>query len=176
MKYYANKICDLYPLAKGSSGKYTEMMNITSFETPEIEFGDGEISGAGVLGTVNVPDFSAIENPEAKLTGKTYNDLAPAFNPLGCDLKLNWAIDNIGADSTKTYTSYTAYIKGSPKNIPGGEKKKGEGQELEQTFSVTYYKLVENGKTITEYNPLANVLIINGVDVVKDINRASSRI
>ena len=125
MKYYANKICDLYPLAKGSSGKYTEMMNITSFETPEIEFGDGEISGAGVLGTVNVPDFSAIENPEAKLTGKTYNDLAPAFNPLGCDLKLNWAIDNISADSTKTYTLTTKDLQ---KTFRAGKRKKERGR------------------------------------------------
>lgn len=174
-KYYANKIVDLFPSVKNAKGIYEEIMNVSSFELPEMEFGEGEISGSGIIGTVNVPDFTGIESMEAKITGKSYESMNPIFNPLGVSLKLNWAVDKVGADGAKAFDSYTAYINGFPKNIPGGEKTKGETQELEATISTTYYKLIQNGKTITEYNPLAGKLVINGVDVMAKINQAVGR-
>lgn len=171
-KYYSNKVADLYPTAKNKKGVYEELMDIISFETPDIEYGEGEITGAGVIGTVNVPDMGNISAPEAKVTGKSYEGMEPLFNPDGVQLKLNWAIDRVNAGMGRTYDSYSAYINGYPKNLPGGAKEKGNGQELEATIAVTYYKLLQNGKVFIEYNPLAGVLIINGVDVMEKINQA----
>ncbi len=175
MKYYANKVADLFPTIK-KSGKYIEIEDVTAFATPEISFADGEVSGAGIFGTVNIPDIYNIEAMEASITAKSFSTgVIAAINPSGVDLRLNWAVDNIGGTYDTSYTAYTATIKGRPKNIPAAEAKKGEGLEMTINIACTYYKLVKNGSVLFEIDPLNGVLIINGKDYSKELNKALNK-
>jgi P2 family phage contractile tail tube protein len=175
-KIYANKVVDLYSTIKDSSGKYIEIGDVTSFTVTEVTFADGEVAGAGILGTVNIPDIFSIEAMEAAVTTKSYSEGAiEAFNPSGVSIRHNWAVDNINGSGDGGYTSYTATIKGRPKNIPGGDTKKGEAMELTTNIACSYYKLVKNGKVIHEIDPLNGKIIINGTDYAKALNTALNK-
>lgn len=175
MKYYANKVVDLFPTIK-KNGKYVEIENVTSFTTPEVAFADGEVSGAGILGTVNIPDIYNIDAMEASITASTYSDgIIEAINPSGVCLRLNWALDNVNGKGESSFTSYTATIKGRPKSIPSAEVKKGEAMEEELPIACSYYKLVKDGKVLHEIDPLNGKLVINGTDYAKDLNTALNR-
>lgn len=174
-KWHANKVVDLYPTIK-SGKKYIEIEDVKSFEIPEVGFGDGELSGSGIMGTVNIPDPYNIEAMEASITAKNFNDgVLDAIKPTGVNLRLNWAIDSINTSATKGYTSYTAVIKGIPKGIPGVGAEKGEEMEVQLAIACNYYKLIKNGKTIYEIDQLNNKLIINGVDYMKTLNKKLGR-
>lgn len=175
MKYYANKVADLFPTIK-RNGRYIEMEDVTSFSIPEVTFADGEVKGAGIFGTVNVPDIFNIEAMESSITAKSFSKgVIEAINPKGIELRLNWAVDNISGKSESSYTSYTATIKGRPKNIPGPEATKGEAMEVSLTTAVSYYKLVKDGEVICEIDPLNGKIIINGKDYAKALNNALNR-
>ncbi len=175
MKQYANKVVDLYPTIK-KNGKYIEIEDVTSFSTPEVAFADGEVTGAGILGTVNIPDIYNIDAMESSITAKSFsNGVIAAINPDGIDLRLNWAVDNVSGSGASSFTAYTATIKGRPKNIPAAEATKGEGMEVTVNIATSYYKLVKDGQVIHEIDPLNNKLVINGVDYAKKLNSALNK-
>lgn len=175
MRTYANKIVDLYPTIK-SGKKYIEIEDVTSFSLPEVSFGEGELDGAGIIGKVNIPDPYSLEAMEASITAKGFSDgVLVAITPSGIDLRLNWAVDNVNGKNATSYTSYTATIKGRPKNIPGGDIKKGEGMEETVNIAVGYYKLVKDGRVIHEIDPLNGKLTINGKNYADAINKALNK-
>lgn len=175
MKVYANKVVDLYPTIKKGK-KYIEIEDLTSFSTPEVNFGDGEVSGAGIPGVVNIPDIFNMEAMEASIVAKSFSaGVREAITPDGINLRLNWATDNVNGKNKTTYTSYTATIKGRPKGLPGAEIKKSEGMELTVNIAVSYYKLVIDGKVIHEIDPLNGKLIIMGKDYATAVNKALNK-
>lgn len=174
-KIYANKVADLYSTIK-SNGKYIEIEDLISFAIPEVAFADGEVAGAGILGTVNIPDIFNVEAMEATITAKSFSKgVVEAITPSGVSIRHNWAVDNINGSGDGAYTSYTATIKGRPKNIPGGDTKKGEAMEITVNIAVSYYKLVKDGAVILEIDPLNGKMIINGTDYAKALNTALNK-
>jgi len=55
-------------------------------------------------------------------------------------------------------------IRGRHEEIDMGEAKPGEGGEFKVKTAVVYYKLIWNGVTVIEADPLNGVLIVGGVD------------
>lgn len=174
-KWHANKVVDLFPTIK-TGKKYVEIDDVTSFELPEVSFGDGELSGSGIIGTVNIPDPFSMDAMEATITGKNFNDgVLAGIKPTGASFRLHWAVSSISSDATTGYTGYTAFIKGIPKVIPSASAEKGEEMEVELPIAVNYYKLIKNGKTLFEIDQLNNKLIINGVDYAAKLNKKLGR-
>lgn len=173
MTKFVNTIVDFFSTYQSGSA-YKELENITTFTLPDTEFEDGELTGAGIIGTVNIPDMFNIGELELSITGKSYSSMKPLFNK-SVSLRLNWAEEVAGANGDSSFDSYTVIAKGRPKKIPGGEITKGEQKELESTLSCTYYKLIQNGATIFEINKLTGVLVINGVNLAKELNKALNK-
>ena len=174
-KWHANKVVDLYPTIK-SGKKYIEIEDVTSFDTPEIAFADGEMSGSGIMGTINIPDPYNMDPMEASIKAKNFSEgVIEAVKPTGVNLRLSWAIDSINSSANKGYTAYTAVIKGLPKTIPSVSAEKGEEMEIEIPIAVNYYKLIKNGKVLHEIDQLNGKLIINGVDYMDALNKKLGR-
>jgi len=55
-------------------------------------------------------------------------------------------------------------IRGRHEEIDMGEAKPGEGGEFKVKTALAYYKLVWNGVTAIEADPLSGILIVGGVD------------
>lgn len=57
-------------------------------------------------------------------------------------------------------------VRGRHEEIDFGEAKMGEISEFKVKHALAYYKLIWNGRTEMEYDPLNMILIVNGVDLM----------
>ena len=60
------------------------------------------------------------------------------------------------------------YMKGYPKKHPGGTYKPKEDTEVENTFSILYYKEEVDGEAIIEVDVLNNIYNVNGEDLLAE--------
>lgn len=173
MKKYVNKLEDFECSVMDTTKRYITMSDLLSFSLPELEAEDNEISGSGILGKINLPDWNNMAAPALELNFASYPDeLAHALAITGCSVKLNWGESHITQEALMEYDSYAAYITGWPKNIPGGDRKKGEKSENTLTINVKNYKLIKNGIVIIEYDPLNYKLNIYGKDYASQLRAA----
>ncbi len=59
-----------------------------------------------------------------------------------------------------------AYLTGYPKNFPAGNFKQHDNVEASSKLSITAYKLEIDGRSILEFDAMANVYMVDGVDVL----------
>ena len=60
------------------------------------------------------------------------------------------------------------YLKGYPKKHPGGSYKPKEDTEVENTFSILYYKEEVDGEEIIEVDVLNNIYKVDGDDLLAE--------
>ena len=60
------------------------------------------------------------------------------------------------------------YVRGYPKAHPGGSFKAKEDTELENTFTVNYYKLEIDGEEIVEIDVMNNIYKVGGEDLLAE--------
>jgi P2 family phage contractile tail tube protein len=58
------------------------------------------------------------------------------------------------------------YLTCQNKGFPGASFKQHENADLESTLGATYMKVVMNGSDIIEFDVLANIFKVNGVDLL----------
>lgn len=73
--------------------------------------------------------------------------------------------DNTGISAEKPIVMY---VRGYPKAHPGGSFKAKEDTELENTFTVNYYKLEIDGEEIVEIDVMNNIYKVGGEDLLAD--------
>lgn len=175
MKYRANQVADLFVQIK-KGNKYVELSNTTGFSIPDVTFGSSELKGAGMIGTVNLPDTSNLDAMEASVTtSDDQGDAALLNDPNGVEIILNWAVDKVGADASQDYIAHRAVIKAKAGVIPGGEAKKGEAAEKEHKLNVWYFKHEVDGKEQLLVDMFAPKLVVNGKDLLEKLNKALNR-
>ena len=73
--------------------------------------------------------------------------------------------DNGGITAEKPIVMY---VRGYPKAHPGGSFKAKEDTELENTFTVNYYKLEIDGEEIVEIDVTNNIYKVGGEDLLAE--------
>lgn len=157
-------------------GKYEMLEDVTAFKLPGVEYGEGEITGAGLAGAFNKPDVFNIGPLEASITSRALQGkYAAVFAADGVQFRITWAVDKISTTSAGAYDTYMAIVKGQASKLPEIEVKKGEQMELETSIAAWYYKLTRNGKTLFEFDVLNQVVVINGVNYSAKLKAAMGR-
>ncbi|SNS20626.1 hypothetical protein SAMN06295912_102262 [Sphingomonas laterariae] len=67
-------------------------------------------------------------------------------------------------DETGAYDAIEVIVRGRHEEIDPGEAKVGEPGEFKVKSALAYYKLVWNGATVIEIDPINMKLIVDGVD------------
>lgn len=135
---------------------------------PDVKYKTADHNGLGMIGDVEF--FSGIEKMEAKIKWNSFYEdvllkVANPFVPLS--MQIRSSIETYGS-AGRSEKPLVAYITGQSKNFPAGNFKKHDNVESESTFSVTYYKLVIDGKDIIEIDVLSNIYKVNGVDILAE--------
>ena len=142
-----------YAVYNRSSGSPKFVGDTTTLTRPNLELLTDTISGAGILGEIDMPDDAI-----ALLEQKTQ------------EIEVRWASDYV--DSTTGNSSIIAskdIIKGRPKSLSGGSIENNTPNESTVVLEVLYIKHIQNGVTKYEIDKLNNVFIVNGVDYGKII-------
>jgi P2 family phage contractile tail tube protein len=70
------------------------------------------------------------------------------------------------SDDTGLYDAVEVVARGRYKEIDPGDSKAQTLTEVKYTMPCAYYKLTVNGSIEIEYDALANILIVDGIDVL----------
>ena len=169
---FATKVNDLLPEVK-VDGKYVTIEDVTKFTLPNIQFGDGAMTGAGLLGEINIPDLYNISAVEHSISSRSLRNITKSLGPAGAEFRLAWAMENLSAaGSLGIFDSYLATVKGRAKEIPGPDVEKGSELAPTITYSDWYYKLTRNGETIVEIDMINGIININGTDYAAPLRAA----
>lgn len=71
-------------------------------------------------------------------------------------------------DDTAQSDNIEVIVRGRHTEIEMGDQEVGEMGEFKVTSTLAYYKLVWNGRTEIEYDPLNMIFIVNGVDLMAE--------
>jgi P2 family phage contractile tail tube protein len=122
-----------------------------------------EYRGAGMSGTVSMD--MGMEAMEASVTtGGPMRDILRQWGEPTVDGVYMRFVGNYQKDDTSAVDTVEVVLRGRFSEIEMGDQEVGEASEFTATMAVAYYKLVWNGRTEIEIDPLNMVEIVGGVD------------
>src|SRR3546814_16570910 len=75
-------------------------------------------------------------------------------------------------DDTSAVDNIEVIVRGRHSEIDMGDQEVGEASEFKVTSVLSYYKLVWNGRTEIEIDPLNMIEIVNGIDLLAEQRNA----
>lgn len=161
----------VYDRTSGSA-KYVE--DTASYTRPDIEMLTDEISGAGIMGEIDLPALGAIAAMEGELTLNKTNEKAIAlFSPEVHTLEIRWATNVLNSSTGKSsIQANKEIIKMLPKTLGLGDIETNETNEGTLTFECLTYEYIIDGKSKIKIDKLNNVFKINGKDYSEALRKA----
>lgn len=133
---------------------------------PDITFMMSEHKMLGGIGKVEL--FSGVDKLEATIKWNAfYSDVLKQFaNPRKTlKLQVRSSLETHDSNGLLQEVPCVAYLTVQPKNFPAGNYKQHDNVEATSKLTCTAYKLEINGEEIVDYDALANIYSVGGVDV-----------
>jgi len=132
---------------------------------PEIKSKMSEFTALGMIGTTEYPSGFEMSEMTATVSGY-HSDLLKALGDPNrvIDLSLRSQVVQRNASGTNTTESVNVVMKASCKNLPLGGFKAHERVTQELSFAVYYIRLEIGGANVLEFDPVANIYKVDGVD------------
>ncbi len=136
---------------------------------PDIKAKMSDHQALGLQGMIELP--SGIDKLEAKIK---WNSLYPEVlrktgNPYkAVKMMVKASIENYEGGDLVGRQAVTTYLTGQFKQIPLGSFKQNDNVELESGIAVTYIKQEIAGEVVLEFDAMANILKVNGVDILAE--------
>lgn len=122
------------------------------------------------LGKIELPMIGQIEAMEAAVTKKGYDEgLAMLATPEAMNLEFRFVQDVIDADNVSKPEGCKAFMRCTPKTLPGADLEPGSVSDTQVTFSVTRYQLIVGGVEVCLIDQLKGIQRIFGKDYAKQI-------
>lgn len=138
-------------------------------DLPEIKAVMSDHSALGLQGKIELP--SGFDKLEAKIKWNAFypDVIKRTSNPYkAVKLMAKCSVETYEGGDLVQRQGSTIYLTGQFKQIPMGKFKQNDNVELDSGISVTYVKLEHNGETLIEFDAMANIFKINGVDVLAE--------
>lgn len=159
---------------KTNSKKSVYVDDTQSYTRPSIEMLSDEITGAGIMGEIDIPALGAIASMEGEITLNKTNEKAIAlFTPTAHKIEIRWVTNVLDSKTgTSTTQANKEIITMLPKNLELGDIETNETNEGTLTFECLTYEYIVDGKSKIKIDKLNNVFIINGTDYSKKLRDA----
>lgn len=136
---------------------------------PELKAKLSEHKALGLVGSIET--FSGFDKLEGKIKLTSYypdvlKKLANPFKPVQLQARASMQAHEQGGvvREIPVVTIVTATFK----NVPLGNQKQHDNVELEMSYSATYIKQTIDGEDVLEYDVLANIFKVGGVDLLAE--------
>lgn len=146
----------------------------TSYKRPSLEFLSDTLSGAGILGEIDMPTLSQLAAMEVELSlKKTNEDAIALFAPGTHELEIRWINDAIDTAGAKVIRSVNKdIIKCVPMSMDLGKVETNATNDASLKAQVLYFQYLQAGVTMVEIDRLNNVFKIGGVDYMAELRDA----
>ncbi len=162
-----NKVTNANVYANGA----TLIGKVAEFTVPDIMQKTADHMALGVVGTTE--HFVGFEKLEGSLKwSSVYPEIYSLFgNPFTTHkLQLRANVDIYGAQGLQSQVAHVVYLNARFKKLPGGAFKAHENVDLESELAIDSVKIEFNGVTVLEYDAIANIYRVGGVDVLAQYN------
>ncbi len=153
--------CNIYLDGESFLGKAEEI------NLPMINFKMVEHKALGMVGTLEF--FAGIEKMEAKIKWNSYyaKAMKKFANPFkNISLQCRASLETYDNGGRTGQVPMVVFMKVAPKGFPGGNLKQHDNAELESNLTCYYFKQEINGEVIVEFDPMANIFKVDGVDLL----------
>lgn len=145
----------------------SQLGKIEQMDLPTIKHKYAEHKALGMVGSMEF--WSGIDKMEAKAKWNAiYADaLAKIADPTtAIQLQLRGNLEEYTSAGRTSQVPAVVFLTVMPKDFAGGSYKQHDNVELETNFSVYYFRMEVNGRSVIEVDVLANVFKANGVDIL----------
>lgn len=139
---------------------------------PEVSMKTIEISGAGILGTIDVPNIGQVEKLEQEISfNNLYSSYTDVLKPnRQVDLTFRAAMQSVDKSLGFDYKSLRVVERGRVKSFTPGKLKRADNMEAKVKIEVTYMLIEVNGDSVVELDKLNGIYKVNGEDMLSDIS------
>lgn len=124
-----------------------------------------EHKALGMQGSVELP--SGFDKMEARIKWNAFyqNTMLLMADPYEVvNLQCRASVETYSSTGRTAQTPMVVFIRGQFKSVPTGNFKQQDNVEFESNMAVTYVKVEHNGVPLVEFDALANIFKVNGVD------------
>lgn len=136
-------------------------------DLPKITAKMAEHKALGMAGAIELP--SGFEKMESRIKWNSFyaDTMKKMANPYeAVSIQCRSSLEGYTAGSRVSEAPVVCFMKGQFKEIPLGNFKQHDNVEAESRLAVTYVRLEINGDVIVEFDALANIYKVAGVDVL----------
>lgn len=139
---------------------------------PNLESMSETISGPGILGEIDSPNLGQFGSTTVELSFRMlYEKSFSLMKNSGKPLVLRAAQQSYDSSSGAiAYRPLKITIKYLPKGLELGKLAEGAATETKNTLEVIYIKIEENGIRLLELDKLNAIYVLDGEDMLKNIN------
>ena len=139
---------------------------VEEINMPEVKFKNSDYKALGMFGTAQFT--SGIDKIEFKMKNNSiYEKIITKCNPFGSvSVQIRGHLENWEGSNLAGNQAVVCYLRAAPQNIPGFGFKQQDNVESESNYNVYAYKMSVGGKVLVDIDILANVFILNGVDLL----------
>ena len=173
MAKHGNKTIQ-YSIYDRTEGKPVFVTDTTSLKRPDLSNMTETITGAGIMGEVDLPTLGQLAAMSYEITFKRSNKNAVVFfGQKTQHFETRWATDVLDASNAKIgISACKEIVKAIPKSLGLGSLESNSANETTVAMEVIYYKFIQDGETLIEIDKLNNVFIIDGWDYAAQIREA----
>lgn len=160
-KIQINRLTNANVYLNGSN----KLGRVEKIDLSDIKFKMSEHKSLGMAGSVEFP--SGFDKVELKIKWNAfYSDilLAVASPSETLDLQVRGSLETRASGGKVAEEPVKIFLRATPKNFPLGNFQQHDNVEVESTFNVLYIKMEIGSVEVMEYDPLANIYKVNGVD------------
>jgi len=150
---------------------FTEIAENASVDLPEIAEKSDAISGAGIMGEIEMPVKGQYGNMKVTVAYRTsLLNFEKATTPGLHTMEFSQAVQVINPASGETVTQYVKYYcKGYKAMSKPGKLEQGGEMDASAEYNLIYYKKTIDGVVVREIDKLNGVDKVNGVEYYQDI-------
>ena len=165
MAYAVNKITNANVYADGNNlaGKAKQI------DLPTMKTTMAEHKGLGMAGAIELP--TGWDKMEGKIMWTSYyaDVMRKAANPFKTvSLQVRNSIESHTSAGRTAETPMVTFMTVQFKEFPAGSFKHQEDAEFESAINVLYLRQEVGGVSIVEFDPLANIYKVDGVDLLEN--------
>jgi P2 family phage contractile tail tube protein len=124
-----------------------------------------EYRGAGMSGTVSLDMGQEAMEASMTFAGPMRDIIRQWGTPTIDGVYMRFA-GNYQRDDTAEIDTVEVILRGRFSEIEFGDQETGEVGDFKATMAVAYYKLVWNGRTEIEIDPINMIEVVNGIDLL----------
>lgn len=150
-----------------------DLLGVADVQLPDIEAMTESIKGAGIAGEVELPTLGHIGAMSMTINWRTVTgSLIALAEPLAHALDFRASQQSFdSAEGRIKNIAVKHVVRAIPKKLSPGKLEAGATTDSSNEFSVTYYKMLVDGKVVVEIDPFNYIYTINGTDYLEGVRK-----